>query len=103
MDKQRIAQELLAVAKDLAADVGDVEVIEPVDSKPIKTRRNKKMKDAASGVSRKRTSIVLDEGDFKRKDIWYGMLDMLDIPHGEEANWDDPTSVDLLIAKAEYY
>ena len=78
-----------------------------MDEKHIADRLAKKVvarsRGGADGVSRKRTSIVFDKGDFRNKQTWYGMLDMLDIPYGEESNWDEPTSVDVSIVKAEYY
>ena len=42
MDKHRVAERLIALAEALTADVGDVEVVEPVGSTPVKTKKTKK-------------------------------------------------------------
>jgi len=45
--RRKIVRDLITAAK-LIADVGDVEVVEPIGEKPVKTRRNKRMKKESS-------------------------------------------------------
>ena len=48
MNNNAIAEALKAVSKLLLGEVGDMEVIEPVSSKPVKTRQRMKMKNTVA-------------------------------------------------------
>ena len=52
MNRRLVAKELLAVARLLRADVGDVEIVEPIGEKPVKKRRTKRMKQAFAAKER---------------------------------------------------
>ena len=43
--------------------------------------------------------IVLQKSDFADLSVWYGLLESLDIPSGEEANWAEPETVELWTTK----
>lgn len=56
---KKLALRLTSLAKELVAEVGDVEIIEPVDEKPVKTRRTKKV-DARGHIARRLLVLAND-------------------------------------------
>lgn len=44
-----------------------------------------------------RAHVVLYKSDFANLDVWYGLLDKLDVPYGEEANWAEPEPLELAV------
>jgi len=71
MNRHELAKELVGLADDLIAEVGDAEIVEPVESKPVKTRRTKKV-NARSFLGK------CVEAEDKREPEPGSTLDMLD-------------------------
>jgi hypothetical protein len=47
------------------------------------------------------TCIVLYKSDFADPATWYGLLETLDIPHGEETSFEEPDTIEIHTAKVE--
>jgi len=64
---------------------------------------SRKASSKTAATARKRGVVVLDKDDFRRTDMWDFILDTFDIPHGEEADFNDPETIELSVSKAEYH
>lgn len=64
-----------------------------------RTAMNREEKIASKLVAGKSGSVVLREDDFRNKDMWYAILDAVGLPHGEEADFNEPEEVTLRVTQ----
>ena len=50
---------------------------------------------------KQRAFVVLQKSDFADPAVWSHVLDSLDVPHGEEADFTEPDTIELWTAKVE--